>query len=115
MTPQKFYDPEGYRNNTMSGEFLAYNGSGHPVSIGSQKAFDFVGGYFGASTLEAQGETLAITAWRGDAVAYTETLKLSAIGPVYFAADFRAVTRIDFATVHYWQFTADDLTVSLPR
>jgi len=113
MTHQKFYDSEGYRNTTMSGEFLAYNGSGHPVWIGRERPFNFVGGYFGASTLGAEGETLSIKAWRGEELAYEQAITLSALGPIYFAADFRAITRIDFETAHYWQFACDDLTFEL--
>lgn len=108
-THQKFYDPEGYRNSVMSGEFGAYNGSGHPTAIFSDKPFSFEGGYFGASSLEAEGETLRIKAWRGDDLAYEEELTLSALGPVHFIAHFRDITRMDFSTAHYWQFVADDL------
>jgi hypothetical protein len=114
MTHRKFYDPEGYRNGVMSGEFLAYNGSGHPTSISHEEPFDFVGGYFGVSTLDAQGETLTITGWRGEDQIYQEEMTLSALGPTYLAAQFDAVTRIEFRTAHYWQFTADNLAFVLP-
>ncbi|MGB3337070.1 MAG: hypothetical protein WBA73_07825 [Devosia sp.] len=113
MTHQKFYDPEGYRNGVLSGEFLAYNGSGHPAAISRDKPFDFVGGYFGASTLRAEGETLIITGWQDEQEVYHESLALSALGPVFVAADFRGVTRVEFRTEHYWQFTADNLSFRL--
>ena len=114
MTHRKFYDPEGYRNGVVSGEFLAYNGSGHPAAISSEKPFDFIGGYFAISTLDAQGETLTITGWRGTEQVYQEQMTLSALGPTYLAAQFEAVTRVEFRTAHYWQFTADDLLFALP-
>jgi hypothetical protein len=114
MAYMKFYGSEGYRNNIISGEFVAYNGSGHPASISRDVPFDFVGGYLGASNFRAEGETLLIRAWRGEVLAYEETLVLSALGPLYFSANFQAVTRIDFATRHYWQVTFDDLTFRLP-
>lgn len=113
MTHQKFYEPEGYRNGVLSGEFLAYNGSGHPASISRDEPFDFLGGYFGASTLRAEGETLVITGWKGDQEIYRENVTLSALGPIFLAADFRGVTRIDFRTEHYWQFTSDNLSFRL--
>jgi hypothetical protein len=113
MTHRKFYEPEGYRNGVMSGEFLAYNGSGHPASISSTEPFDFIGGYFGVSSLDAEGETLSITGWQGDVQAFHEDLTLSAIGPVYLAADFENVTRLEFRTAHYWQFTVDNLSLAL--
>lgn len=113
MTHQKFYEPAGYRNGVLSGEFLAYNGSGHPVAISRDKPFDFVGGYFGVSTLRAEGETLIITGWQDEQEVYRESLALSALGPIFLAADFRGVTRVEFRTEHYWQFTADNLTFRL--
>lgn len=113
MTHQKFYEPEGYRNGVLSGEFLAYNGSGHPAAIGRDRPFDFVGGYFGVSTLRAEGETLIITGWHDDQEVYRESLVLSALGPIFLAADFRGVTRLEFRTEHYWQFTSDNLTFRL--
>jgi hypothetical protein len=113
MTHQKFYDPEGYRNGVLSGEFLAYNGSGHPAAISRDKPFDFLGGYFGISTLRAEGETLLITGWKGDEEVYHESMALSALGPIYLAADFRGVTRVDFRTAHFWQFTSDNLSFRL--
>ena len=113
MTHQKFYPPEGYRNGVLSGEFLAYNGSGHPAAISRSKPFDFVGGYFGVSTLRAEGETLVITGWQNDQEVYRESLALSALGPIFLAADFRGVTRVEFRTEHYWQFTADNLAFRL--
>lgn len=113
MAHMKFYGSQGYRNNIMSGEFVAYNGSGHPASISSAQPFDFVGGYLGASNFQAEGETLHIKAWRGDKLAYEEDLSLSALGPIYFGADFRDIDRIDFSTEHFWQVTFDDLTFRL--
>jgi hypothetical protein len=113
MTHQKFYEPAGYRNGVLSGEFLAYNGSGHPAAISRDRPFDFVGGYFGVSTLRAEGETLIITGWHDGQEVYRESLALSALGPIFVAADFRAVTRVEFRTEHYWQFTSDSLTFRL--
>jgi hypothetical protein len=113
MAHMKFYGSQGYRNNIMSGEFVAYNGSGHPASISSAKPFDFIGGYLGASNFKAEGETLHIKAWRGDTLAYEEDLNLSALGPIYFVADFRDIDRIDFSTEHYWQVTFEDLAFRL--
>jgi hypothetical protein len=115
-THHKFHDGEGYVNTTMSGEFVAYNSSGHPVKITRERPFDFVGGYFGSAWLrEAEGETLRVKGWRDDALAYDEIIKLSALGPIYFSANFRNVTRLEFATRHYWQFVCDDLEFDVPN
>jgi hypothetical protein len=107
------YGGGGYVNTTVSGEFVAYNSSGHPVRIYRDKPFDFRGGYFGVAWKEAEGETLTIKGWRNDQLIYEDSLQLSTLGPVYFDADYRAVTRLEFATLHYWQFVCDDLSIGL--
>lgn len=115
-THHKFYDGEGYVNTTMSGEFVAYNSSGHPVKISREQPFDFLGGYFGAAWLrQAEGETLRVKGWRDDVLAYDENIKLSALGPVYFSANFQSITSLEFATQRYWQFVVDDLEFVLPN
>jgi hypothetical protein len=110
----KFYDSEGYRNALMSGTFVAYNGSGQPAVVSSHEPFDFLGGYFGLGSLTAEGETLNIHAWRGDELVHQEQLTLSALGPVYYQADFHGVTRLQFQTAHYWQAIFDDLEFRVP-
>jgi hypothetical protein len=104
------YGGEGYVNNTMSGEFVAYNSSGHPVKVFSDQPFDFVGGYFGVAWGVAEGETLRVEAWRGAELAYQDELELSVLGPVYFSADYKNVTLVRMSTLHYWQFVCDDIT-----
>lgn len=108
------YRGEGYINNTVSGKYIAYNTSGYPVSIVHPDGFDFIGGYFGVAWLtEAEGETLEVRAWRGDALVGGEELELSALGPVWFDADYRGITRLELATRHYWQFVTDDLVIGV--
>lgn len=113
-THNKFYEGEGYVNSTMSGDFVAYNSSGHPVTISRDRAFDFIGGFFGSAWLRAEGETLQVKGWRGPTLVYDELITLSALGPLYFAADFRDLTRLEFSTERYWQFVCDDLEFSRP-
>ncbi|CAN7498564.1 hypothetical protein LJR234_003618 [Mesorhizobium amorphae] len=105
---QRFTDGPGYINTTMSGEFIAYNSSGHPAQVFSDKPFDFAGAYFGAGWNDAEGETLVLKAWRGDQPVYEDSVVLSANGPVYFAADYMRITRLEIRTQHHWQAAIDD-------
>lgn len=105
---QRFTDGPGYINTTMSGEFIAYNSSGHPAQVFSDKPFDFAGAYFGAGWNDAEGETLVLKAWRGDQPVYEDSVVLSASGPVYFAADYMRITRLEIRTQHHWQAAIDD-------
>lgn len=106
---QRFYKGEGYINGTADGEFVAYNGSGHPMTVSRDKPFDFIGGQFTAAWQDAEGETALVTAWRGDQVVYKDEIKLSRFGPVNFQANYDRVTKVEFRTKHYWQVVADDL------
>lgn len=108
---QEYYGGEGYINTGSSGTFVAYGGSGHPAFIASDQPFTFVGGYFGASWVSAEGETLNIRAYRGDELAYIDHLALSALTPIYYSPNFPDVTRVEFSTTHYWQFVSDDIRV----
>lgn len=112
---QRFTDGPGYINTTMSGEFIAYNSSGHPAQVSSDEPFDFDGAYFGAGWNDAEGETLLLTAWRGDERAYEDRVELSSSRPVYFAAGFRRITRLEIRTQHYWQAAIDDFTYRTAR
>jgi len=113
VSHQRFYKGEGYINGTTSGEFIAYNGSGHPMAVSRDKPFDFVGGHFTSAWREAEGEIVHVKAWRGDELAYQDDVKLSRFGPVFFQANYDQVTRIEFKTDHYWQVVTDDLQFRL--
>lgn len=109
------YKGPGYVNGLVSGHAVAYNSSGHPVTISAPDggSFDFEGGYFSVAWPAAEGEVLEITAWRnGEVVAETD-LPLSHLGPVWLDADLRSIDRLQLITRHYWQFVVDDLVVRL--
>jgi hypothetical protein len=110
VTHKEAYGGPGYVNNTMSGEYVVYNSSGHPTKVFAEKQFDFLGGYFSIAWEDAEGETLRIEGWRGDELVYQDEIELSALGPVYFDANYANVTVVKFSTRHYWQFVGDDLT-----
>jgi hypothetical protein len=108
-THNRNYAGEGYINSTTSGEYVAYNASGHPIAVTNNPPVDFVGGYFGLAWLSSEGETLTVRGWRDNELVYEDEIPLSSLGPVYFDADFRGITRMELATRHFWQFVCDDL------
>lgn len=99
----------GYTNNAISGHYVGYNSSGHPARIYHATPFDFVGAHFGVAWRRANGETLHLRGWRGEELVYEDSIELSYLGPVWFAADYRGITRLDLETEHYWQFVTDDM------
>jgi hypothetical protein len=109
------YKGPGYVNGLVSGHAVAYNSSGHPVTISAQAggSFDFVGGYFSVAWPNAEGEVLELRAWRGGELVAQTDLPLSYLGPVWLDADLRSINRLQLATRHYWQFVVDDLVLRL--
>lgn len=109
------YAGPGYVNGRTSGHAVAYNSSGHPVTISAPagQVFDFVGGFFSVAWNNAHGEVLELEAFRdGERVARHETT-LSYLGPVWLDAELRGIDRLVLTTRHYWQFVADDLKFRL--
>lgn len=105
----------GYVNTLASGRYVGYGSSGHPVTVSRTGAFDFYGAYFGVGLPQAEGETLRIQAWRGGVAVGDEEVTLSALGPVWFDADFRSIDRLRLATRHYWHLVTDDMQFGVPR
>ena len=113
----QFYKGPGYVNGLMSGSMVAYNSSGHPVTISALAPgdyFDFVGGYFSVAWHNAEGETLHVKAWRGEELVAQDTVTLSHLTPTYLQAEYRDISKLQFETEHYWQFVVDDLRFRLP-
>ncbi len=107
-THHKFYRGDGYINATVSSEYMAYNSSGHPANVWSEQPFDFVGTHLGVAWWHGEGHDIVIRGWRGDRIVYTDRVRARTAGPVYFDADYRAVTRVDFLSEGYGQVVLDD-------
>jgi hypothetical protein len=106
-----FYQGEGYVNGTISGRMVTYNGSGHPAEVLHENGFDLLGCHLTLGWIRAEGELAVIEAFQGDVLVAVDRVELSALGPVWYEPRFRNVTRVRFATEHYWQFIMDDLVV----
>jgi hypothetical protein len=112
-THQKLYRGSGYINSTVSSEYMAYNSSGHPAVISSDKPFDFVGVYIGVAWPPAEKDYAIIQGWRGTELVYQDKIRLSTAGSRYFDADYRSITRLVFSTEKYWQLVIDDFKYRL--
>ncbi|WP_320667406.1 hypothetical protein [Prochlorococcus sp. MIT 1307] len=107
----------GYINVLNSGHAVAYNSSGHPVTITAPEGqlFDFVGGFFTVAWSKATGETLELEAFRGNERIAQHEMKLSHLGATWLDADLRSIDKMILSTRHYWQFATEDLQFRLPR
>ncbi len=111
-THHKFYGGHGYINGTVSGEYVAYNSSGHPATVESSTPFDFVGAFIAVAWPQAEKGFIDIKGWHGDELIYHDRIKTSTSGPIQFAAGYKNVTRVEFSTEHYWQIVMDDIEIS---
>ena len=108
-THHKFYQGNGYINATVSSEYVAYTSAGHPATFSSPVPFDFVGAYVGAAWPETEKADVVVRGWRQDRQVYEDRFRVSISGPLYFNADYREVTRVEFASESYRQIVIDDL------
>lgn len=111
------YQGPGYVNVLSSGHAVGYNSSGYPVTVShatKAERFDFVGAYLAVAWPLAEGETLLVEGWRDQRRVYSDTLRLSHLGPLWFQADYRDIDTLRLKTEHYWQFTTDDMAFRLP-
>ncbi|NQY57938.1 MAG: hypothetical protein HRT86_15915, partial [Ilumatobacteraceae bacterium] len=70
--------------------------------------FDFVGAYMGVAWPEAENYPVTVRAWRGDELAYEDTIELATTGAIYFDADYRSITELEIASNARWQVVIDD-------
>lgn len=103
---------QGYVNGNTSGNYVAYTSSGYPALIYSDRPFDFVGIYLSVAWLQAEGEIGIIESWRGDELVSKDSVKLSALTPVFYNPCLPGITRIRLATQHSWQMVLDDLIIA---
>ena len=62
----------------------------------------------GVAWPEAEKYPVTVRAWRGDELAYNDTLELAATGAIYFDADYRSITELEIASDARWQVVIDD-------
>lgn len=111
-THHKFYRGHGYVNATTSGEYIAYNSSGYPAGMSAVegKTFDFVGTYISVAWPRAEKDFIYIKAWKGDDLVHADKLRLETSGAIYFHADYRAITRVEFTSGNYERIVLDDFS-----
>ncbi|MBW8639321.1 hypothetical protein K1W69_19155 [Hoeflea sp. WL0058] len=109
----RFYSGSGYVNLTTSSEYVAYNSSGVPAWMASEEPFDFIGTYIGVAWPRGEEDYVFVKAWRGADLAYSDRLRLSDNGPVFFSADYRGITRLEFSSGNYERIVLDDFQFRL--
>ncbi len=111
-THQKFYRTASHVNATVSSEYFAYTSAGHPASTWSETAIDFVGGFVTMTLDQGENCDVIVRAWRNEELVYEDRFRTSGSGPIWFDADYRGITRIEFSNEAYWHAGIDDFTFS---
>jgi len=71
---------------------------------------EFVGAS-GVPLLATPPEASIIESWRGDTLVAMDSVKLSALTPVFYCPCLPGITRIRLMSEHYWQMVLDDLVI----
>ncbi|MCP5080318.1 MAG: hypothetical protein GY948_01325 [Alphaproteobacteria bacterium] len=111
-THHKFYRGSGYVNGTISAEYIAYNSSGHPAVMWTEKGetFDFLGTYISVAWPRAENDFIYVKAWRGETLRHTDKLRLETSGSVYFLGNYEGITRLEFTSGNYERIVLDDFS-----
>jgi len=109
---RKFYGGWGYVNGTVSGEFSAYNSSGHPATLSSSEPFTFHGAFISVAWPEAKKARVRIEGYAGDQLVAEDAFFASNLRPIWFDANWDKVDRVVFSHDRYWQLVIDDLKLS---
>ncbi len=108
----KFYNGWGYVNATVSGEFAAYNSSGHPARITSDRPFGLARVFLAAAWPDGAAYPVEITALRDGAVVATELVTISHLSPVLFEPRWADIDTLVIRHSAYWQVVMDDMELT---
>jgi hypothetical protein len=107
-----FYEGAGYVNGTTSGEYSAYNSSGHKAIMWSDTPFDFIAANLTIAWPAGLDGEIRVEALRDGRVVAEDAFQGSRFSPVRFAPDWQGITELRIWHQTYWQVVIDDLVVS---
>ena len=107
-THSLLYGGAGYVNATISSDYVAYNSSGHPGFISSDRSFDFIETYIGIAWPKAAKGDVRVEGYRAGELVYNDNLKLSHWSPVHFYANYLNITSLKIYSDIYWQVILED-------
>jgi hypothetical protein len=112
----------GFQNGVMSGQNVAFNGSGNSAQISSGTSFDLNSAWLTAAWND--GLQLEVQGFSGGTLAYDQTYTLNAAAPTLLTFSYFDVDQVNFISFggvnHGYggsgtQFVMDNLTVSVPE
>ena len=113
MSSQFTPDGVGYQNGTTSGFNIAYTSSGHPAELYHEDGFDFLSANITVAWPDGEGEQVVFEYYREEELIATDSIGLSAYGPISYQPMMENVTFIKITPLHYWQVIFDDVQISV--
>ncbi|MEC7763637.1 MAG: hypothetical protein VX874_17165 [Pseudomonadota bacterium] len=111
-THRMYYQGAGYINGTTSGEYSAYNSSGHVATMRSDTPYDLVSVNLTLAWPAGLGGDIRVEALRDGEVVAHDAFRGSVYSPTRFAPDWRAITELRIYHETYWQVVIDDLVIA---
>lgn len=108
---RKYYEGWGYINGTSSGQFSAYNSSGHPARMFADAPFDVLGMTVSVAWPDATRIPVRIEAIRDGAVVAMDEFFGSNLRPIRFDPGWNGIDEVRVSHGTYWQVVVDDITV----
>lgn len=111
-THRMYYQGAGYINGTTSGEFSAYNSSGHVATMRSDRPFDLISVNLTLAWPAGLGGDIRVEALRDGEVVARDAFRGSVFAPMRFEPDWHGITELRIHHETYWQIVIDDLVIA---
>lgn len=111
-THRMYYEGAGYINGTTSGEFAAYNSSGHTAVMSSDTPFDLREVKLTVAWPDGLTAPIRVEAYRNGRRVAQDRFYGSQFSPVVFAPDWVGIDELRILHEAYWQVVIDDIVIS---
>jgi hypothetical protein len=88
--------PSGYQNGVVSGNYVAYNGYGYPITVSSDTPFTFVGAYFTSAWYNEN--TVILTGYLGGVPLYQDSFIVNTYGPTWASENMVGIDTLNITT-----------------
>ncbi len=104
----------GFQNSAFSGDYVAFNLGGTPMTVANSGGFTFDGAYLSAGWLD--GLNLDVKGFSGGVELFSTTVVVNVSAPTWFGFNYTGIDELVFNAYNggssQTQFALDDFTVS---
>ncbi len=110
-THRMYYEGAGYINGTTSGEFAAYNSSGHTAVFFDDEPFDLLEMKLTAAWPDTLRAPIRVEAFRNGAPVAQDRFFASLHSPLLFSPGWTGIDEVRISHGTYWQVVIDDIVI----